>query len=250
MWTDAALFLARFARHPWRVGAVAPSSAGLAVQAIMPVPGTGDPVVVELGPGTGAFTRAIQRRLGGRGYHLAVEVDAAFAGVLRRRYPRVEVVVADAARLPELLAQRGLPPADVVVSGLPWAALTAARARGTLAAVASVMAPHAAFTTFAYVHALWTPPARRLRDELTRTFDEVVPGRTVWPNLPPALVYHARRPRGPASGGVRPDGGDRAELVVDQAEPVREHTGLHPVACAQLLQQRDDVCLDGGHADV
>ena len=54
--------------------------------------------------------------------------------------------------------------------------------------------PHGAFTTFAYLHALWSPPARRLRRELERTFQEVVPGRTVWANLPAALVYHARSP--------------------------------------------------------
>src|SRR5215813_9616568 len=108
MGNEAGVFLARFMRHPWRVGAVAPSSARLAARVVAPLPDTGEPVVVELGAGTGAFTDAIQERLGGRGYHLAVEVDAAFAAVLRRRYPRVDVAVADAVRLPHLLAVRGL----------------------------------------------------------------------------------------------------------------------------------------------
>src|SRR5262245_60864721 len=115
---DAGMFFGRFVRHPWRVGAVAPSSVRLAARVVAPLPDTGQPVVVELGAGTGVFTDAIQERLGGRGYHLAVEVDAVFAAVVRRRHPRVDVVVADAARLPQLLAVRGLPPADVVISGL------------------------------------------------------------------------------------------------------------------------------------
>src|SRR5262245_32197860 len=149
---DAGLFFGQFVRHPWRVGAVLPSSAGLAARVVAPLPDTGEPVVVELGAGTGAFTDAIQDRLGGRGYHLAVELDASFAAVLRRRHPRVDVVVADAARLPQLLATRGLPLVDVVVSGLPWVAFAPGRAAGTLAAVASVMTPQAALTTFAYVH--------------------------------------------------------------------------------------------------
>jgi phosphatidylethanolamine/phosphatidyl-N-methylethanolamine N-methyltransferase len=147
---EAVAFFARFLSHPWRVGAVAPSAPALAMRAITPVPATGDPVVVELGPGTGAFTGVIQDRLGGRGYHLAMEIDPAFAAVVRRRHPRVDVP-------------------------------------------------------------LWTPPGRRLREHLARTFEEVVAGRTVWANLPPALVYHARRP-------LRHD---RAELVVHQAETVR-----------------------------
>ena len=215
MGNHAGMFFGQFVRHPWRVGAVAPSSAALAARVVAPLPDTGEPVVVELGAGTGVFTDVIQERLSGRGYHLAVEVDAAFAALLRRRYPRVDVVVDDAARLPQLLAARGLPLADVVVSGLPWVAFTAGRAAGTLAAVASVMSPLGALTTFAYVHARWAPPARRLHAELAYRFEELVLGRTVWANLPPAFVYHARRPRH-ASSRV-----DRPESIVDESEPVR-----------------------------
>lgn len=213
MLNDPGMFFARFVRHPWRVGAVAPSSPALAARAVAPLPASGEPVVVELGAGTGAFTGAIQERLGGRGYHLAVEVDPAFAAVLRRRHPRVDVVIADAARLPQLLALRGLPPADVVVSGLPWVAFAPSRAVCTLAAIASAMAPQAALTTFAYIHTRWAPPARRLHADLARTFEELVVGRTVWRNLPPALVYHARRPLSKARI-------HRPEVPVDQAEPV------------------------------
>jgi phospholipid N-methyltransferase len=184
---------------------------------VAPLPDTGEPVVVELGPGTGAFTDAIQERLGGRGYHLAVEVDPDFAAVLRRRHPSIDVAVADAAQLPQLLASRGVPLADVVVSGLPWVAFAPARRVGTLTAIASAMSPQAALTTFAYVHTRWAPPARRLHTELAHTFEELVLGRTVWANLPPAFVYHARRPR---SGSSAHAGLDRAEAIVDQAEPV------------------------------
>jgi phosphatidylethanolamine/phosphatidyl-N-methylethanolamine N-methyltransferase len=215
---DAGLFFGRFVRHPWRVGAVLPSSAGLAARVVAPLPDTGEPVVVELGAGTGAFTDLIQERLGGRGYHLAVELDAAFAAVVRRRHPRVDVVVADAAQLPQLLALRGLPQADVVVSGLPWVAFAPGRLGGTLGAIASVMTPQAALTTFAYVHMRWSPPARQLHTELARRFEELVLGRTVWTNLPPAFVYHARRPRHGTSTRAWLDG---PEAIVDEAEPVR-----------------------------
>jgi phospholipid N-methyltransferase len=214
---NPALFLTRFVRHPFQVGAVAPSSAALAELAVVGLPESGDPVVVELGAGTGAFTGLIQDRLAGRGYHLAVEVDPVFASVLRRRHPRVDVAVADAVRLPELVALRGLTRVDVVVSGLPWAAFGPAQAGATLTNVASVMGPHAAFSTFAYVHALWSPPARRLQAGLEAVFEEVVPSRTVWANLPPALVYHARRPR----QRLPQRRGDRPELAVDEPEPVR-----------------------------
>ncbi|MEU0562746.1 hypothetical protein [Dactylosporangium sp. NPDC006015] len=81
-----------------------------------------------------------------------------------------------------------------MVSGLPWAAFTEARQRGLLSAVVEALSPQGAFTTFAYVHARHTRAARNLLRSLESLFDEVVTSRTVWTNLPPALVYHCRRP--------------------------------------------------------
>ncbi|WP_197945895.1 class I SAM-dependent methyltransferase [Phytohabitans suffuscus] len=185
MTDDAMRFFREFARAPLSVGAIAPSSAVLARHICAAVPESGDPVVVELGPGTGAFTDVIQRRLGGRGHHLAVELNPVFANRLADRYPGVDIAVGDAAHLGDLLGERGLGRADVIVSGLPWAAFSARRQGSVLDAVRQAMAPDGAFTTFAYVHALWAPPARRLRSAVRTAFEEVVIGRTVWRNVPP-----------------------------------------------------------------
>lgn len=195
MTNDTTLFLGQWLRSPGTIGAVAPSSQRLAETVTTPVPHRGDPVVVELGPGTGAFTGEIQRRLAGRGHHLAVEINPRLAAFLTARHPGVDVVVGDAARLPQLLRERGLDRADAIVSGLPWAAFSEETQAGLLNAVTAIMGPNAAFTTFAYSFAKRMRPARRFRRRLHDTFEEVVAGRTVWGNLPPAFVYHARRPR-------------------------------------------------------
>lgn len=187
--------LREFLRSPADIGAVAPSSPRLAEAVTAPVPELGDPVVVELGPGTGAFTSAIERQLAGRGLQLAVEMNPRLAEQLRGRCRQVEVLNADASTLPVLLAERGVEKADVVVSGLPWASFSQQVQSEILAAVSNVLAPDGAFTTFGYVHAMRLSSALRFRDLLCSAFEEVVPGRTVWRNLPPALVYHARRPR-------------------------------------------------------
>jgi phospholipid N-methyltransferase len=187
-------FLTEFARNPRAVGAVAPSSEPLAERITAAIPRTGQPLVVELGPGTGAFTRVIQRRLAGQGRHLAVEINPVFAERLARGYPEVDVIQADAGALPHVLAERNLPRAEVIVSGLPWAVFTAERQRQILDAVVASLADHGAFTTFAYQHARWAPPARRLHRMLCDLFEEVVVGSTVWANLPPAVVYYCRRP--------------------------------------------------------
>lgn len=192
---ESALFLRQFVRSPITTGAIAPSSRYLAAAVTAPIPERGDPVVVELGPGTGSFTAEIQRRLGGRGRHIAVEINPELARHLAARHPQVELLVDDAARLPELLAKRGVAAADVIVSGLPWAAFSSEVQLDLLRAVVRSLRPDGAFTTFAYTHARPLGPAIRFRHRLGLAFEEVVPSRTVWRNLPPAFVYHARRPR-------------------------------------------------------
>jgi phosphatidylethanolamine/phosphatidyl-N-methylethanolamine N-methyltransferase len=193
--TDPAIFLREFLRAPGRIGAVAPSSHSLAEAVIAPIPHGGHPVVVELGPGTGAFTKVIQSRLAGRGRHLAIEINQRLAHLLMARHPAVEVITGDATSAPALLAAHGIAAADVVVSGLPWLAFPHATKQAGLDAVASILNANGAFTTFGYGLTRPTPPARRFRQLLQQRFEEVVIGRTVIANLPPAFVYYARRPR-------------------------------------------------------
>ncbi|MFD0358250.1 class I SAM-dependent methyltransferase [Streptomyces sp. NPDC127110] len=159
------------------------------------MPERGQPVVVELGPGTGPFTSEIQRRLAGRGRHLAVEINPHLAELLRDRYPAAEVIQGDAAQLRQLLDERGVDRADTVVSGLPWSLFPATTQEQVLDELAAVLAPTGAFTTFAYRHSVPLVSARRFRCLLADRFEEVVPSRTVWRNSPPAYVLQARRPR-------------------------------------------------------
>jgi 16S rRNA A1518/A1519 N6-dimethyltransferase RsmA/KsgA/DIM1 with predicted DNA glycosylase/AP lyase activity len=42
--------------------------------------------VVELGPGTGSVTAAIEHRLAGRGRHVAVEIDPGLARYVRAQH--------------------------------------------------------------------------------------------------------------------------------------------------------------------
>jgi phosphatidylethanolamine/phosphatidyl-N-methylethanolamine N-methyltransferase len=193
--SDIWVFAREFARAPIRTGAIAPSSRRLAAAVVSAVPESGDPTVVELGPGTGAFTDEIQRRLDGRGQHLAIELNPQLATLLTRRFPAVSVVSGNAADLSRILLRRGISGVDVVVSGLPWAVFPCVAQRAILGAVATNLTPNGAFTTFAYIHARPTRPATRFRRLLGQRFEEVVEGRTIWGNLPPAFVYHARRPR-------------------------------------------------------
>ncbi|WP_311666899.1 class I SAM-dependent methyltransferase [Streptomyces chisholmiae] len=191
---ERARFVREFLRDPVRTASLVPSSAALTARMVAGLPEHGDPVVVELGPGTGVFTGAISGRLAGRGRQLAVEVNERLADGLRPRHPDVEVLTAGAAELPTLLAERGIGRVDAIVSGLPWTVYFDGP-RPLAPILAEVLAPDGVLTQFSYPWTAWTPPARRQRAQLRAAFEEVLVTRTVWRNLPPALVYVARRPR-------------------------------------------------------
>ena len=193
-------FLAAVLRSPATIGAVAPSSSQLAARLAAVVPRAGEPVVVELGPGTGSVTTAIECRLGGRGCHVAVEIDRVLAEYLRAEHPGVEVLVGDAVDLERLFARHRMPAVDALISGLPWSLIDPDSQRAIVNATARCLAPGGCFTTFAYVHALSMTRARQFRTLLDEVFDEVLTTRTVWWNLFPAVTYVCRRPRAAVEG--------------------------------------------------
>ena len=194
--TDARrAFLSAALRRPATMGAVAPSSERLSGVLASIVPTVGEPGVVELGPGTGAVSAMIARRLPPGGRHLAVELDPSMVAYLRSTRPGLEVVHGNAADLGVLLAERGITHVDAVICGLPWALFDDATQARLLNAISAAVGPTGAFTTFAYLHGMTLSAARRFRGALRRTFDEVLISATVWRNLPPAFVYVCRRPR-------------------------------------------------------
>lgn len=195
--SDAGLLFREFLRAPTRVATLTASSDALVAAMLAPlgeVVGTagGDPVVVELGPGTGRVTGAVAERLAGRGRHLAVELNPRLAGPLAAHHPGVTVVRGDAGDLPALLRAHGVERVDMISSLLPWTAWAGA----PIARVAaSVLAPGGVLTQVSLLPFAWMPPARRQLRELRAAFGDVVVGGPVWANLPAARVLTARRPR-------------------------------------------------------
>jgi phospholipid N-methyltransferase len=125
---------------------------------------------------------------------IAVEKDPELAERLRSRELGVRVVTADAATLPAILAEHGVDRADVIISVLPWTLFGPEQQREFLAIFAAALQPDGVFTAAAYSLGYWTPSARRFRWELGQVFGEVLPTRTMWRHLPPAMTYVCRHP--------------------------------------------------------
>jgi phosphatidylethanolamine/phosphatidyl-N-methylethanolamine N-methyltransferase len=191
-----------FVRQPRMTGAIAKSSPRLA-KAVTTGLGLADAgLVVEIGPGTGAFTDAILPLLAPGARLIAVELNPALAVPLAHRYrgQPVDVVNADAAQLAEIVPG----PVDAVVSGLPWAVFPGNQQERILDAITSVLTGKGTFATFAYLHACWAPPATQFTRRLEERFEVTEKSRTVWRNLPPAFVHRAARPRGGAPSPALP----------------------------------------------
>jgi phosphatidylethanolamine/phosphatidyl-N-methylethanolamine N-methyltransferase len=187
-------FAREFLRDPLNVASLVPSAAPLCRQAAAPLPETGDPVVLDLGAGTGQVTDVLQDRLQGRGRHIAVEFNPRMAAVLAERHPKVEVICDDAKAVVDRLLDEGVR-TDLTVSGLPWLVTAPRRGRSIFESLARLAAPAGAVTQLAHSWVRFFPDARNVQRNLEANFEEVVVSRTVWANIPPAVVYVARRPR-------------------------------------------------------
>jgi phospholipid N-methyltransferase len=188
---DNLKFLIEFARRPRNTGAIAPSSRYLAREIIAEIGLEEASLVVEYGPGSGAFTGEIVRRMPDDADFIALENNPEMIGMLRRAHPAVSVVHESIARATDVLREHGWePPAvDAIVSGLPWAAFGESLQDRLLNVTESVLSPRGRFATFAYIHGLLLPAGRRFRGKLNQHFGEVSRSPVVWRNLPPAFVY-------------------------------------------------------------
>jgi phosphatidylethanolamine/phosphatidyl-N-methylethanolamine N-methyltransferase len=161
------LIATKFLRNPRTVGAVSASSKAMAREMVREIPTDKSVNVVELGPGTGSFTRAIVERIAPGSRFLAVELDGEFVERLRPRWPSVEFALASAVELEQLVRERHLQPVDHIVSGLPFASLPVDDSRKIMDGIQHTLRPGGTFTTFQYLHGYWMPPGRTFRREMS-----------------------------------------------------------------------------------
>lgn len=190
---SAATFFHEFIRNWKTVGAIAPSSPALAERMMESAEVWKAQHVLELGPGTGAFTAAIQDSMPKDSQYLGIEINETFANQLTTRFPRLSFTVAGAQEFDLNTYLAGKPPIDVIVSGLPWTAFPRSLQQGILGNVLPHLAPGGRFATFAYFGFHRLPSGQRFRQLLHQELPGVETSRVVWANLPPAFVYVGRK---------------------------------------------------------
>lgn len=183
---DLLPFLRAWLRAPLRVAAIAPSGPALARAMTAEIgPRTGP--VIEFGPGTGVFTQAILDAGIAPGDLVMVEAGAAFATLMRERFPQVRLVEGSAGDLADV-ALFGCATAGAVVSGLPILSMPKPVVRAILTKAFSELRPDGVMYQFTYGYRC--PIADTVLDELGLIARRTA---TVIANAPPASVYRIER---------------------------------------------------------
>jgi len=181
--SSAALFARNFFKHPFMLGSVVPSSPFLVKDMMAQVDWERARVLVELGPGVGTITREVLKRMRPDAVLVAIELNTDFVEYLHEhiRDPRLRVVHGSAAHVRCVLAEQNLPPADSIISGLPYRAMTDSLRREILEESRMALHPEGSLVLFQYT--------RKLQPYLESSFSSVT--RNFQPfNILPALIFH------------------------------------------------------------
>lgn len=179
-------FFRAWLAEPLRMAAVAPSGRALSALIVSEVSAQTGPVI-ELGPATGAFTRALLAQGVAEENLTLVEYGPEFVETLATDFPRARILHMDAARLRDIVLSNEIK-AGAVISGLPLLSMSPRKVYEILSGAFAHLRPDGAFYQFTYGPRC--PITRPMLDRLELKATYI--GGT-FANLPPAAVYRIRR---------------------------------------------------------
>lgn len=175
-------FISQFFTRGNKVGSLAPSSRFLAKKMLQHIPFDKAKVLVELGPGTGAFTPCLLDKMKSDAVLILIELNEVFYHELLNtiKDPRAMIVHGSATDLPEILKKLNLEKVDCVLSSLPLAIFTPQLAESILQASKDALNDGGLYIQFQY--------SLQSRKKVHRQFGNLQLAFTPL-NFPPAFVY-------------------------------------------------------------
>lgn len=183
---ELSLFLRRWLANPLRVGAVLPSSPALSRLVVRATMQGSEPLVLELGAGTGTVSRALinaglrEERL------VMVELDSDYVRYLRERFPKATVIEGDASAPRQLVPDSMIGQFDTVISGIPALQFPLAKQRSYMDECFSVLREGG--QVLQYTYSIKSPLPYEKLDMSGRRL-----GLTL-ANVPPAHLWRYDRP--------------------------------------------------------
>jgi phosphatidylethanolamine/phosphatidyl-N-methylethanolamine N-methyltransferase len=177
-------FLWRFLTRPLAVASPIPSSPRLAKRIAQEIDNAQNGFVLELGPGTGAVTRALLAHGVAANDLIAIESDPTFVRLLSKALSAVTVLQGDAFDFRAVLRMRGLDkPLRAIVCGVPVLSKSLEIRQAFLRNCIKALQPGGPFIQFTYDVRPPIPPTPEA---------DVTHAAALWWNFPPMHVWTYR----------------------------------------------------------
>lgn len=182
-------FFNQFRKDAFNTGAIVPSSKSLANYITNIINLSEKKSVVELGSGTGVFTKEIARKLSKTSTFFALELSEYFANQTRQNCPDATVYQDDAINIQKYLNKNNKENCDCIISGLPWSCFSEIKQQELINSIYNSLEEGGEFLTFAYIQSSFLPQGIKFKKILEKKFKITIQTKIVWTNLPPAFVY-------------------------------------------------------------
>ena len=184
------LFMKDFVIDPIKIGAIFPSSTRLAKAMLNNLRIEEGDAVVELGPGTGAFTSMISKKTS---VYLGIEQNFRFSKLLHQRFPELLFIHGLAEECHLHYPKVGFPLPKVIICGLPVSLWSEKMQESLLEVLEELMDQNCIFRMFQYAHSFIIPSAFRFRKKMKARFGPYTRSPVVLGNLPPAFILTWKR---------------------------------------------------------
>jgi len=180
------LFARGFLKHPNMVGWMLPSSPFLVEEVLKQINWAEARVVVEYGPGVGAFTAKVLDRMRPDAELIALELNPDFYEFLNDslRDPRFHLIQESATEIDTVLSRLGIAQVDYVISGIPFKTIPHGLRDHIIRKTHSVLRPRGTFLVYQFSNAV-LPHLERVFSRVSRDFELL--------NILPARLYYCAR---------------------------------------------------------
>jgi len=182
------LWFKTYLKHPLQLGALFPSGPTLSRLMVKHIDPNTPGYVLELGPGTGSFTKALIERGIAEEKLILIEQSPEFVPLLQSNFPKSTVVLGDATRSVEILNCLGIKQCDEIVSGVPLNAMGTELRKSICTKGFKVLKPGGSFVQVSYLPRCSIPSDAIVSNNARKLFCGVA-----LLNLPPAFVWRAQK---------------------------------------------------------
>lgn len=179
-------FLNTFFKDRKQVGALAPSSRFLVKKMCDQIDFKAAKVIIELGPGTGVFTREILNRSAADAKVFVIELNESFYNLLKTKFtdPRLILINTSADKIDEVLSDYGINEVDAILSSLPLTVIPEKIKKKIIIKSYDALKPGGVYVQYQY-----SLNAKKL---LELKFGKLKMGFVAM-NIPPAFVYLGKK---------------------------------------------------------